>query len=365
MKVSEVISWFNQFAPFSYQENYDNSGLQVGDPQQEVTGALLTLDVTELVLDEAMKKGCNLVIAHHPVIFSSLKRMTGENYIQRIVRKAIKNDINILAVHTNLDNVAFGVNHIIADKLGLVNKRILSPKEGLLCKLYTYAPAEAADQVREALFIAGAGNIGHYSECSFNQEGTGTFRPDQDANPVIGNAGGHREHVEEVKIEVIVPRAVQPQVLKALRDSHPYEEIAYELITLENKYQEVGAGIVGELTQEMESLSFLNLLKTNMKTACIRHTELLDKPVKKVAVCGGSGSFLLSDAIKAGADFFVTADFKYHQFFDAEGRIVIADIGHYESEQFTVEIFDAILKKNNANFAVLLSTFVTNPINYF
>jgi dinuclear metal center YbgI/SA1388 family protein len=365
MLVKDIIAVLERFAPLAYQESYDNSGLQVGDVNAEVKGILLSLDVTEEILDEAMQRGCNMVVVHHPIIFSGLKRITGRNYVERVVLKAIKNDIAIYAAHTNLDNVRNGVNARIAKKLGLQNTAILQMKMDTLSKLYTFAPQNAADKVRDALFAAGAGDIGKYRECSFNMNGTGTFKPDKDADPAIGEAGGPREWVDEVKIEVIVPRHKETQVMKALFDAHPYEEVAFEFIELANPNQELGAGMIGTLPEAMEPEAFLKFLKDTMQTNCIRHTALLGKKIKKLAICGGSGSFLLKEAIGAGADVFITGDFKYHQFFDAEGRIVIADIGHYESEQFTVEIFEELLKEKFPNFAILLSNYKTNPVKYF
>jgi len=365
MRVSEVIALFERYAPAVYQESYDNSGLQVGNAGDEVKGALLCLDITEAVLDEAIERGCNLIIAHHPLIFSGLKKLTGSNYVQRIVQKAIRHDVNLFAAHTNLDNMRAGVNERIASKLGLERTRILQPKSGGLLKLCTYVPVTDAAKVRQALFDAGAGAVGAYSECSFNMSGIGTFRPGAGTDPHIGTAGGDREEVAESRIEVLVPQHLQADILQALLRAHPYEEVAYEYIALQNSNQEIGAGLIGELEEPMEEQAFLARLRENMKTDCIRYTPLPGREIRKVAVCGGSGSFLLSDALRAGADAFVTADFKYHQFFDAEGRILIADIGHYETEQFTVEIFDTILKENNVNFAVLLSILVTNPVKYY
>lgn len=353
------------FAPTAYQEGYDNSGLQVGDVQAAVTGVLLTLDVTEEVLDEAIARRANMVVAHHPVIFSGLKRITGRNYVERIVHKAIKNDIHIYAAHTNLDNVRGGVNAKIAEKLGLINTGILSVMANTLRKLYTYVPVNSLDKVRDALFAAGAGHIGKYSECSFGTEGKGTFRAAADANPVIGVAGGARETAEEVKLEVLIEKNNEGRVLKALFDNHPYEEVAYELVALENKNQQLGAGMLGYLPKPMTELEFLAYLKDKMQTGCIRHTSLREVDIKKVAICGGSGSFLLKDAIAAGADVFITGDYKYHQFFDAEGKIVITDIGHYESEQYTVEIFADIINRKFPNFAVLVSKTNTNPVKYY
>ena len=365
MQVKDITNAMEQFAPLVYQESYDNCGLQVGDATAEVTGVMLTLDVTEDVLEEALNRNCNMIVAHHPVIFSGLKKITGRNYVERIVQKAIKNDIAIYAAHTNVDNIYNGVNAKIAEKLGLINTSILTPKTNTLSKLYTYAPADVADKVREAMFAAGAGSIGKYKECSFNTPGTGSFRPGEGTNPAIGEAGGQREWVNEVKIEVLVEKHKESAVLSALFAAHSYEEVAYELIPLPNTNQEVGSGMVGTLPSAMDETAFLALLRKEMKADGIRHTALMGKKIERVALCGGSGSFLLNDAIKAKADIFVTADFKYHQFFDAEGRIIIADIGHFETEQFTPEIFEMVLKKKFPNFAILLSNVLTNPVKYF
>jgi len=365
MIVQDIVRALESAAPLYYQESYDNSGLQVGDPQMEVTGILVTLDITEAVLHEAAQSGCNLVVAHHPVIFSGLKKITGKNYVERIVRKAIKEDIALYAAHTNLDNMRSGVNAKISELLGLEHTAVLSMKMDTLAKLYTFAPVDAADKVREALFAAGAGEIGKYRECSFSARGTGTFRPEENADPYIGQAGGVRENVDEVKIEVLVRKDREVPVMKALFESHPYEEVAFEFIALQNPNQEIGAGMIGSLPAPLPEKEFLDRLRDRMKASCIRHTALRGREVSRVAVCGGSGSSLLKDAIAAGADFFVTGDFKYHQFFDADGRIVIADIGHYESEQFTKELLADILKKNFPNFAILLSNISTNPVNYY
>jgi dinuclear metal center YbgI/SA1388 family protein len=365
MKVRDIIQAIEDFAPTAYQESYDNSGLQVGDVNAEVTGCLLTLDVTEAVVTEALERGSNMIIAHHPLIFSGLKRLTGRSYVERVVQMAIKNDIIIYAAHTNLDNMRGGVNAKIAEKLGLQDTAILSMMMNSLRKLYTFAPVAEAGKVRDALFAAGAGDIGKYRECSFNTPGTGTFKPGADAEPAIGRAGGAREWVDEVKIEVLVQRDKEAKVLTALFENHPYEEVAFEFIALQNPNQEMGAGMIGRLPQPMPEMDFLAHIKEKMHTDCIRYTSLRGKVIEKVAVCGGSGSFLLKEAILAGADIFITADFKYHQFFDAEGRIVIADIGHYESEQYTVEIFRDVLNKKFPNFAILLSNLSTNPVKYF
>ncbi len=365
MLASDIIAVIEDFAHPTYQESYDNSGLQVGDRNAEVTGVLLTLDITEAVIDEALAHGCNMIVAHHPIIFSGLKKLTGRSYVERIVEKAIKRDVLLYAAHTNLDNARAGVNAIIAEKLGLEKTSILQMMRTTLRKLYTYAPQSAAEQVREALFAAGAGDIGKYKECSFNMPGTGTFKPDEDAKPKIGTAGGPREWVDEVKIEVLVQQHKEAQVLQALFNAHPYEEVAFEFIQLHNANQELGAGLVGTLPQPMDEMEFLRHLKSSMNTVCIRHTALRGKPIQKVALCGGSGSFLFREALAAGADIFITGDYKYHQFFDADGRIVIADIGHWESEQYTPELLRRIIARKLPTFALHVSEVRTNPVNYF
>jgi dinuclear metal center YbgI/SA1388 family protein len=364
MKIQDITRCLENFAPLSLQESYDNCGLILGNHQQEVTKALLCLDSTEAVVDEAIATGCNLIIAHHPIVFSGLKKLNGKNYIERTVIKAIKNDIAIYAIHTNLDNVSRGVNLKIGEKLGLKNLQILSPKKQLLKKLATYVPEADAETVRNALFVAGAGNINNYTKCSFNTPGTGTFEGNEQSKPTIGEPG-KTATVQEQKIEVVFPIYSEGKIIQALKAAHPYEEVAYDIYMLENIWQEVGSGMVGELPEPISEENFLQQIKDNLHAKVVRHTPLLGKAVKKVAVCGGSGSFLLPNAIAAEADIFITADFKYHQFFDAEGKIVIADIGHYESEQYTPELIQQLLSEKLPSFATLFSKINTNPINYF
>ncbi|HRP88855.1 MAG TPA: Nif3-like dinuclear metal center hexameric protein [Edaphocola sp.] len=365
MQISEIINEIELFAPKIYQESYDNSGVQLGDIHQECTGALITLDITEAVIEEALAKNCNLIIAHHPLIFSGIKSITGKNYVERSVIKAIKNDMVLFAAHTNLDNVSNGVSAKICEKLGLENCTVLSPMTDKLYKLFTYVPLDHIEQVKQSLFAAGAGHIGNYSECSFEVEGVGNFKGNAQSNPFIGEAGGKRENVKEVKLEVLIPEHLKYSIIKTLKDNHPYEEVAFELIALENQNPRIGSGMIGYLPQEMEVESVLSLIKKQFNADCIRHTSKTKKNIKKIAVCGGSGSFLLKEAIRQGADLFLTADFKYHQFFDSDNQIVIADIGHFESEQFTKEIFMEIITKKYSNFAVYLSEINTNPINYY
>lgn len=363
MKIKEITSYLEQIAPLIYQESYDNAGLIVGDPNAEVDQVLICLDSIEEVVDEAIAKGCGLIIAHHPIVFSGLKRFNGKNYIERVVMKAIKNDIAIYATHTNLDNVRLGVNAKICETLGLKNTRILAPKGDLLRKLVVFVPHENADAVREAMFDAGAGHVGAYDQCSFNLEGDGTFRGGEGTNPHVGEVG--QRHTEpETRVEVIFRKPQQNAIVRAMIAAHPYEEVAHDIYSLQNKDQEIGSGMIGELAQPMGELEFLQQVKSTMKAGVVRYTALQSKPVKTVAVCGGSGSFLLGAAMGQGADIFVTSDYKYHQFFDAENRIVIADIGHYESEQFTIELLRDFLIKKFPNFAVHLTAINTNPVNY-
>lgn len=364
MKIKEITAYLESIAPLAYQESYDNSGLIVGHPDDEVNKALISLDCTEEVVDEAIAKGCDIIISHHPIVFKGLKRFNNKNYVERTVIKAIKNNIALYAIHTNLDNVLGGVSSKIAEKLGLVNHAILSPKTGLLKKLVVYVPRANVEEVRQALFDAGAGNIGDYDHCSYNTAGYGTFRPLVGANPAIGEVG-RQERVEETKIEVIFPQQLERQIVVSMLAAHPYEEVAYHTILLDNKLQYVGSGAIGNLDTPLAAQEFLTYLKQKLNLNVIRHTKLLDKKISRVAVCGGAGGFLLGDAKRSGADIFITADYKYHEFFDAEDDIIIADIGHYESEQFTQELLLEIIQKKFVNFAVLLTGIDTNPIKYF
>jgi dinuclear metal center YbgI/SA1388 family protein len=364
MTIRDVTTQLEELAPPSYQESYDNSGLLVGNASSPVKGILVTLDCTEAVIDEAIAKDCNLVIAHHPIVFKGLKRLTGRNYIERTVIKAIKNDVAIYACHTNLDKVRGGVNGKIADRLGLVKTRILSPERELLRKLVFFVPSRDVQMVTSAVYEAGAGRIGNYSNCSFQTTGKGTFRPEGDANPTIGHVGSD-ESVEETRVEVLLPSHLESKVLAALRSAHPYEEVAYFLHAIENENQDVGSGMIGELPREMDPNEFLGHLKEKMSLSVIRYTPLNKEKISRVAVCGGSGSFLLANALQADADAFVTSDYKYHDFFDAESRLMICDIGHYESEVFTKELIGNYLSEKFGNFALHLSEVTSNPIKYF
>ncbi|TRX49490.1 Nif3-like dinuclear metal center hexameric protein [Fulvivirga sp. M361] len=363
LKIKDILQHLEIYAPPTYQEAYDNSGVICGDVDQMAKGVLISLDAIESVVDEAISRNCNLIVAHHPIVFKGLKSLTGKNYIERTIIKAIKNDIVIYAIHTNLDNIHTGVNKKICDKIDLTETSILAPKENTLLKLVTFVPKTNEGSVLQSLYAAGVGNIGNYSNCSFRTAGKGSFKPNDKADPHIGKAN-KEEHVEEQRIEVILPVHKKNDVITALNRTHPYEEVAYYLTELKNENQEIGAGMIGTLPESMNAEKFLNHLKKQMDLTCIRHTHMIHKKINKVAVCGGSGSFLLGAAKSRGADAFVTADFKYHEFFDAENKLMIADIGHYESEVYTKELLYDILKEKFSNFALNLSSIVTNPISY-
>lgn len=364
IKIKDISDYLEIWAPIPFQEEYDNAGLIVGDNNWTVNSILLTLDVTEEVIDEAKVRGANLIIAHHPIIFKGIKKLNGKSYIERAIIKAIKNDIAIYAIHTNLDHVVGGVNWKIGERLKLNNLKILSPKVQNLLKLVTYCPVKNYENVAQALFAAGAGKIGNYQNCIFKSEGWGSFLPLENAKPAIGMVNKY-ETVEESRIEVILPSYLQNAVLEALKKAHPYEEVSYYFSKLENENQEVGAGAIGELEKEMDEIEFLAFLKESMDLNIVKYTPVGLRKINKVALCGGSGSFLLQKALAAGADAFVTADFKYHEYFDSEGQILIADIGHYESEVYTKDLLYFQLSKKFTNFAILLSEIDTNPIKYY
>jgi dinuclear metal center YbgI/SA1388 family protein len=363
MKIAEIVSFLESLAHPSLQENYDNAGLLTGMNSWECTGVICSLDATEEVVLEAIEKKCNLVIAHHPIIFGGLKKLNGKNYVEKTIITAIKNDIAIYAIHTNLDNVISGVSGRMGKMLGLNKMTVLSPKKEVLKKLFTFVPIQKAKEVREAIFSAGAGHIGNYSECSFNAPGTGTFKAEEGAEPFVGKKGEQHQE-EEIKMEMVFPSYLEPKIIAALLAAHPYEEPAFDLVQLTNQHAGTGTGIIGELDDSKDEKVFLAYLKKVFGLEVIRHTALLGKPVKRVALCGGAGSFLVSNALASGADVFITADMKYHEFFDANGRMIIADIGHYESEQFTIGLLAEFLEQKFPNFAVLKTAVRTNPVHY-
>ncbi|MFT3886388.1 MAG: Nif3-like dinuclear metal center hexameric protein [Flavobacteriales bacterium] len=362
MRIKAIVDALEQWAPPSLQEDYDNSGLQVGDMDAEVDRALIALDCTEAVVDEAARTGCGLVIAHHPVIFRGLKALAGRSDVERTILAAVRKNVAIYAIHTNLDNVLSGVNTEIAARLGLQDLRVLAPKPGQLRKLEVFVPHAHAEAVRSALFQAGAGQVGAYDECSFNAEGEGTFRAGPGADPFVGRPG--ERHVEpEMRIEVIYHAPLERGIVAAMEAAHPYEEVAYDLVPLANAHQEVGAGAIGTLPEPIEEAAFLARVKAAFGAPVVRHTAFRNRPVRRVAVCGGSGAFLIGKAVAAGADAYVTADVKYHQFFEPEGRLLLADIGHFESERYTMHLIQRRLGEVLPTFATRLTETVTNPIH--
>ena len=363
MKIADVVSFLESIAHPTLQEYYDNAGLITGDAGWECSGIICSLDATEEVVKEAIAKKCNLIVAHHPIIFGGLKKINGKNYVEKTIITAIKNDIAIYAIHTNLDNVMDGVSGKMASMLGVTNISILSPKENTVKKLFTFVPVDKAEQVRNAIFAAGGGHIGNYSEASFNAEGTGTFKAGEGTKPYVGEKGKlHQE--KEIKMEIIFPAFLESRVIAAMIAAHPYEEVAYDVVSLSNFHQDIGSGVIGELKQAVDEKQFLAMLKDVFGVPVVRHTALLGKPVKRIALCGGAGSFLISKALAAGADAYISADIKYHEFFDANSHMLVADIGHYESEQFTINLLQEILEQKFPTFAVLKTTVKTNPVYY-
>ena len=363
MKLKKILPILEDLAPLAYAEDFDNVGLLVGNQENEITGILVCHDALENVIDEAISKNCNLVVCFHPILFSGLKKITGKNYVERSVIKAIKNDISIYAVHTALDNHSNGVNKIFCDALNLKNNKILVPKENFIQKLITYTIQENADKVREALCNAGAGTIGNYNNCSFNSNGFSTYQGNENSNPKIGNKG-ELTQTNEVKIEVTFEKHLQSKILKALFANHVYEEIAYEIYNLQNTHQNIGLGMIGTLEKPIEEKEFLKFVKQKMQCGAIKHSSFLGKSISKVAVLGGSGSFAIQNAIQNGADVFLTSDLKYHNFYEAENQILLADIGHFESERYTKNYIVDFLKEKITNFAVVLSEENTNPVKY-
>ncbi|HMI06245.1 MAG TPA: Nif3-like dinuclear metal center hexameric protein [Flavobacterium sp.] len=363
MKIKEIIAFLEEMSPLAYAEDFDNVGLLVGNREAGATGILVCHDALEVVIDEAIAKKCNLVVCFHPIIFSGLKKITGKNYVERVVIKAIRNDIAIYAVHTALDNHQNGVNKIFCDALGLVNTKILVPKPNFIRKLVTYTIPENLEKLRNALFDAGAGNIGNYENCSFSSDGIGTYMGNENSNPEIGERFEFVES-DEIKIEITFEKHLESKVLKALFTNHVYEEVAYEIYELQNFHQNIGLGMIGELETARSERDFMQMIKDNMQAEGIRHSAFLDKNIKKVAVLGGSGSFAIKNAIQAGADAFLTADLKYHNFYEAENQLLLADIGHFESERYTKNYIVEFLTKKIPNFAIILSEENTNPVKY-
>jgi dinuclear metal center YbgI/SA1388 family protein len=364
MVLKDFLKEIELYAPLAVQETYDNSGLQIGDPYMEIHAALVCIDVTPEVIAEAIKRDCNLVLCHHPLLFKGLKKISGVSSIDQVIIQSVKNDIAIVAIHTNLDNIVNGVNYKLADALGLKDIKILDPRAGLLKKLVTFCPGDHAEAVRSAIFEAGAGKIGEYDCCSYNSEGMGSFRAGDKANPYVGKAA--ELHFEpEVRIETIFPAWLQNRVISALKKAHPYEEVAYDVYPLDNAYDQVGSGVTGEFEEPVSESDLMNHVKKVLKVPFLKHSPKTGQMIKKVALCGGSGSFLLSKARESGAQAFITADVKFHEFFEPWPQLLLIDAGHYETEQFTKELLYEVVNKKISKFAVFISEVSTNPVSYF
>jgi dinuclear metal center YbgI/SA1388 family protein len=363
MKLKDLCSYLDSAVPLSFQEDYDNSGLQIGLPEKEISSAMITLDITEEVIDEAVSENCDVIISHHPLIFKGIKRISGRTFTERILYEAVKHNIAIYSSHTNLDVFSNGVSRKMAEKLKLQNVKVLAPLKNRLLKLVTYIPESHLEKVREALFKAGAGVIGNYDKCGFTTQGTGSFRGNEKAEPFIGKKG--EIHFEkEIRFETVLFSHLKDEVIKALLTVHPYEEVAYDVFTLENINIEVGLGCVGELYEAMHEEDFLKFVSSVFDAKGVRFSKTTGKPVRKIAICGGSGASLLNNAINSGSDAFITADIKYHNYFDAENTILLVDTGHFESEKFSTEILYDLIIKKFPKFAVRFSESNRNPINY-
>lgn len=363
-KVSEIINCITDVAPLQLQEDYDNSGLLVGDPNNEVESALITFDITEEAIDEAIEKNCKLIISHHPIIFKGLKKLTQQTYIERIVAKAIRNDIALACMHTNLDNSDRGVSMALARQLGLEDIRILDPMKNRLAQIVVFCPVEQAESVRHAMCEAGAGHTGNYGQCAFQVHGKGSFKALEGSHPFVGK---HNElHFEdEIRIETIVPDFLVGKVVAAMKHVHPYEEPAYNIYPVGNEYGKAGGGAFGKLGNPTDEKEFLNIVRQKLGIPCLKHSRLTGRKIEKVAVCGGSGAFLISKAISCGADIYITSDIKYHDYFDADGKIILVDAGHYETEQFSKEIIKGLINEKFPKFATLISERTTNPVHYY
>lgn len=364
LKIKDIINFLETIAPLSLQEEYDNSGLACGDAEQNCTGGIVALDLTPAVIDEAKEKGFNLIIVHHPPIFKGLKRIIAQDPISAMLLSCIKAEIAVYAIHTNLDNVVAGVNGEIAERLGLEKTRVLNPLQGTHRKLVFYVPMEHAVIVRNALFEAGAGKIGLYDQCSFNDSGEGTFRALEGAKPFVGKQG--EQHVEqETKVEMLYPIHLESMIIQTLKENHPYETVAYHTLNLENKFEEIGGGLIGKLKHPISETDFLQLVKNTFQTGTIRHSPLTKRTIETVALCGGSGKSLINNALRQKADVFLTADLGYHDFFIPDGKMLLADMGHFESEQFTSDLILRRINEKFPTFALLKTGNSTNPVHYF
>ena len=365
MTVGDLCGWLEQRAPLRFQEDYDNSGLLVGQRSWTVTGVLCCLDADEAVVHEAVARGCNVVLSHHPIVFKGLKRLTGATAVERTVALALKHNVALYAGHTNWDSIQGGVSFSLAQRLGLVAPRIMMPRGGELLNLVVYVPAEHASPVAEAAFGAGAGRIGAYDECHFSGSGTGTFRPLDGAQPFVGQIGV-REVADEHRLEFVLPKHRKSAVQQAVWAAHPYEEVAHSWISLDNSWSEVGYGAVGNLPEPIRLGDFLAVCAAQLGAESVRYsTSSLDRIVQRIAVCGGSGAEFAGAAAAAGADAYVTGDLKYHGFQDPPGGLVLVDVGHGESERPFIDDWAELIRSEFVTFAVLISETDNRPVRTY
>jgi dinuclear metal center YbgI/SA1388 family protein len=338
--IRDIADALEQWAPPGSAQSYDNVGLQVGDASRSVERAVLALDCTPAVVEEAERQGAELIITHHPLLFQPLSAVTTDDYESAVALRLAEAGIALYSAHTNLDAAPGGVSFALAKRLGLTDVGFLDGFDETLYKLATFVPADHFDAVRSALADAGAGRIGDYEACAFAHEGTGFFRPGDAANPHIGTAGGDLESADEVKLEVEVARWDLGGVLGALQDAHPYEEVAYDVYPVQQKNSRAGLGAVGRLASPESLSDFLGRVADRLDAGSLRYAGPDEATVERVAVCGGAGSDFVGQALAAGADAYVTADVKYHEFFEALGpdgvpQLAFIDAGHYETEALT------------------------------
>jgi dinuclear metal center YbgI/SA1388 family protein len=366
MIVKNLIKHIETWAPPGIAWEKDNVGLQLGSTQSQITNVLLCLEVDSKVVDDAIKKRCNLIISHHPLIFTPLKSITDRDNQSDLIKKIIKNDINVFSAHTNLDFAKDGVSFQLAKKLKLQQIRFLKNLSSNQYKIVVFVPEKFVEKVASAMHIAGGGQIGDYSNCSFRIVGQGTFKGSNSTNPFVG-IKGNLEYVREIRLEMIANSFDLPKILSAMKESHPYEEVAYDLYKLNNENVNFGMGAIGVLNQSMTKEEFLFYVSKSLKIKNFRYNSGKKNKIRTVAVCGGSGSDLADEAIKQNADAFITADVKYHKFQDVQNKILLIDAGHYETEIFILDELKRRIQKflNNGNNKVYKYKGSTNPIIFY
>ena len=365
MTIKDVTTFLEQKFPLYLQEDFDNCGVQCGDVRQEISGAMVCFEMSEQVIDEAIDKGCNLVISHHPLMLKrGICKIVPTDRVGAMICKALAHNMVLYSMHTNIDSGEGGGNDAFAEKLRLRNVKVLEPHKGMYRKLVVFVPKENAETLKSALFAVGCGVQGNYDSCGYTLHGQGQFRPLEGANPHIGEEN-HLEHVDEERVEMIYPTGLQRAVVQAIYDNHPYEEPAFDLLPLENESRTIGLGRIGELPKELPVSDFLGYLKDNLGFIHCRYCGDETKMIRKVAVCGGGGSSFIDLAIASGADAYVSGDFKYHDFFKSYQKTLLVDIGHYEGEFFIKNIIFNLLNEKFSTFATLISKMESLEVKFF